>query len=170
MRLLLTFLLLSWTGWEANAQEQDRKLLDRLLKPDTTLQNASQNKQFVPGGSNVSKQARTKSFYIPERRPEKQFFLSRLFGTKKYETHGSRFEKQQANLTTRSQLTKVDVPYSTPAYAGVKTSADSDKTVDASEFRDQRPFLVQGKSQKALSRQDRPLTIEQVRELLNKNK
>jgi len=170
MRLLFTVLLLGWSGSGALAQEQDRKLLDRLLKPDTTLQNASQDKQFVAGGSTLSKQAPTKSFYIPERRPEKQFFLSRLFGTKKYETQGSRFEKQQANLTTRSQLTKVDVPYSTAAYGGVKTSADSGKTVEASEFRDQRPFLVQGKSQKALSQQDRPLTIEQVRELLNKNK
>ena len=37
-------------------------------------------------------------------------------------------------------------------------------------FAGNRPFLGQGKSQKALSAQDRPLTIEQVRELLNKNK
>lgn len=32
------------------------------------------------------------------------------------------------------------------------------------------PFLDRGKSQKALSARDKPLTIEQVRELLNKNK
>jgi len=33
-----------------------------------------------------------------------------------------------------------------------------------------RPFLDQGKSQKSLSAQNKQLTIEQVRELLNKNK
>jgi hypothetical protein len=33
-----------------------------------------------------------------------------------------------------------------------------------------RPFLVQGKSQKVLDQQKPTLTIEQVRELLNKNK
>ena len=38
------------------------------------------------------------------------------------------------------------------------------------DFPGTRPFLVQGKSQKALSQQDKPLTIDQVRELLNKNK
>jgi hypothetical protein len=42
--------------------------------------------------------------------------------------------------------------------------------VDARIFAGNRPFLDQGKSQKALSRQNPPLTIEQVRELLNKNK
>ncbi len=170
VRLLLGILLLSWGALAASAQQQDRKLIDRLLKPDTNLQNSAQNKQFTVGGSTLGKQARTKAFYVAERPPEKKFWLSRLFATKKYETPSSRFGQQQANLTTRTQLAKVDVPYSTPAYSGVKTAPGTDKPIETSEFAGQRSFLVQGKSQKALSQQDRPMTIDQVRELLNKNK
>jgi hypothetical protein len=44
------------------------------------------------------------------------------------------------------------------------------KLTDVREFSGTRPFLVRGKSQKALSAQDRPLSIDDVRELLNKNK
>jgi hypothetical protein len=40
----------------------------------------------------------------------------------------------------------------------------------ASDYPGTRPFLAHGKSQKALSAQDRALTIDEVRELLNKNK
>ena len=46
----------------------------------------------------------------------------------------------------------------------------TERTYPVSEFSGTRPFLVRGKSQKALSQQDRPLSIDEVRELLNKNK
>ncbi|MBA2744260.1 MAG: hypothetical protein H0U43_08155, partial [Chthoniobacterales bacterium] len=56
-------------------------------------------------------------------------------------------------------------------YSGVRPAFDAQKAVATSEFDDaRRPFLVQGKSQKSLSAKDEPLTLEQVRELLNKNK
>ena len=38
------------------------------------------------------------------------------------------------------------------------------------KFADQHQFSERGKSQKSFDRQNPPLTIEQVRELLNKNK
>jgi hypothetical protein len=44
------------------------------------------------------------------------------------------------------------------------------RAIATRDFASSRTFLDQGKSQKALSQQDKPLTIEQVRELLNKNK
>jgi hypothetical protein len=44
------------------------------------------------------------------------------------------------------------------------------KVVRAQSYSGNRPFLAQGKSQKALQRKNPPLTIEQVRELLNKDK
>ena len=46
----------------------------------------------------------------------------------------------------------------------------SDKKVPSRAYAENRPFLDQGKSQKSLNRQNAPLTIDQVRELLNKNK
>ena len=51
-----------------------------------------------------------------------------------------------------------------------RAAAQSETHVASSTFGQARPFLDQGKSQKSLSAHNAPLTIEQVRELLNKNK
>jgi len=55
-------------------------------------------------------------------------------------------------------------PYAT------QSARENGKNVPGTPFAGSRRFLVQGKSQKALNARDTPLTIEQVRELLNKNK
>ncbi len=143
--------------------------MDRLLKPDMSLQNSHGEKQFVARGATTTKQAPTKKFYVPERRPEKGFF-GRLFRTKDFNTKGSRYQDMQANLATRTKIAKADVSYPTAAYRDAETAREADQAVEVSEFSGTRPFLVKGKSQKALSQKDRPLTIDEVRELLNKNK
>ena len=144
--------------------------MDRLLKPDMSLQNSQGEKQFVARGSTVTKQAPTKSFYVRERTPEKGFF-ARLFATKDFNAKRSRsaYQDMQASLATRT-IAKAAVPYPTAAYREVETAREADKAADVSEFNGTRPFLLKGKSQKALSQKDRPLTIDEVRELLNKNK
>jgi hypothetical protein len=53
---------------------------------------------------------------------------------------------------------------------GTRNAPQSDKKAASREYSENRPFLDQGKSQKSLNRQNAPLTIDQVRELLNKNK
>jgi len=153
----------------ANAQEQERKLLDRLLKPNMSLQNSVQEKQFIAGGTTTTKQARTKDFYVPDRRSEKEFRTS-AFRTKGFNTKSSPYQNAPANLATRTTVPKADVTYATTAYRGTSVARESEKAVEVSEFSGTRPFLIQGKSQKALSQKDQPLTIDQVRELLNKNK
>jgi hypothetical protein len=153
----------------ASAQEQERKLIDRILKPDMSLQNPVQQKQFTARGSTATKDAPTREFYVRERKPEKSFF-TRLFGTKSFNTKNSRYQNMQASLATRTSIAKADVPYATAAYRDIAPARESAKAVEVSEFSGTRPFLIQGKSQKALSQKDQPLTIDQVRELLNKNK
>jgi hypothetical protein len=59
---------------------------------------------------------------------------------------------------------------STSSVQGVRNAYDSNKSTSDRTFAGQRPFLDRGKSQKSLDRQNPPMTIEQVRELLNKNK
>ena len=170
VRVIVTCCLLTlWIIGSANAQEQERKLLDRLLKPDMSLQNPVQEKQFTARGSTATKQAPTKEFYVRARAPEKPFF-ARLFRTKNFEARTSRYQNSRASIATRTRIAKADFPYPTAAYRRVDTARESDKAVEVSEFSGSRPFLIQGKSQKAISQQDRPLTIDQVRELLNKNK
>jgi hypothetical protein len=75
-----------------------------------------------------------------------------------------------ANIATRSQLTKIDTVYPAPTAQGPRAAAEADRNVTVASFAGNRPFLDRGKSQKALSAHDTPLTLEQVRELLNKNK
>ena len=53
---------------------------------------------------------------------------------------------------------------------GVRDAPQSGKKVASHAYAGNRPFLNQGTNQKSLNRHNEPLTIEQVRELLNKNK
>jgi hypothetical protein len=76
-----------------------------------------------------------------------------------------------ANISARSPLARTDRTIATPASgAGTRVASESGETTAAREYPGVRPFLGKGKSQKALQAQNKPLTIEQVRELLNKSK
>lgn len=143
--------------------------MDRLLKPDMSLQNSFQQKEFVVRGTTSTKQAPSKSFYVADRRPEKSFAAG-AFRTKAFGTKSSRDQDAQASLSTRTQIEKTDVPYPAMAYRGAHAAREDGKAAEVSEFSGTRPFLIQGKSQKILSQKDQPLSIDQVRELLNKNK
>src|SRR5581483_7104784 len=60
--------------------------------------------------------------------------------------------------------------FATQPAGNLRSAPDSDKKRPSRAYAQSRPFLGEGKSQKSLNRQNAPLTIEQVRELLNKNK
>ena len=171
MRTLPLFALTLILGvCSSGAQVQDKKLIDRLLEPDMSLQNSAQNKKFTVEGATKTKQAPTKSFYVAARPREKEFKGTRSFFTKIFGTRRSRYGDTQANLKTRSTIATPEIPLTTSAYASVPPAYPTKRTYEVSEFPGTRPFLARGKSQKALSAQDRPLTIDQVRDLLNKNK
>lgn len=172
MRIVTALALLLCVGAaRATAQEQEGKLMDRLLKPDMSLQNNAQTKQFNGGGSAPTKTARTKTFHFAQRTRAKSYTGVRNFQTQEFQTRTAAYQSRQSNYGERGAR-EANAQYSTAGnYAGVRAAADSEKMVNSSEFAaSKRPFLVHGKSQKALSAQDRPLTLEQVRELLNKNK
>jgi hypothetical protein len=152
------------------AQDQERKLVDRLLRPDMTLQNGEQKKKFIADGSSISKKASVGTFYVEKKSNSKAFsgtheFSARQFNSRPFHGNRSAFENsgQQAvgntgpAYRTQSARTPGGVP-------------QSNKKVASHAYAENRPFLDQGKSQKSLNRQNAPLTIEQVRELLNKNK
>ena len=159
--LVLAFLALATVSY---AQEQERKLVDRLLSPNTKLANSDQNKKFTGGLEAPTRSAATKSFYISEKKLSKTFVADRSaqttsFRTRKYSTQAA---VVQTLPPTRS--------YQTKQAGDISPSAYSTKKYATRDFAGNRPFLGQGKSQKALHAQDRALTIDEVRELLNKNK
>jgi len=110
-----------------------------------TLQNDAQNKKFTGDGSaSINKRANVGTFYVHQKSHSKNFSGTRDFSTTQFYSH---------------------------TYRGGRTAYEvSGKKVAARAYAGNRPFLDEGKSQKSLNRQNEPLTIEQVRELLNKNK
>lgn len=153
------------------AQEQEGKLMNRLLKPNMALQNGAETKQFNASRSAVTRSTPTKTFHFMNRSFAREFGGVRTVKPQAFHTSTSRFQRAQANLQTRNALPEAGAAYRTSDYNGVNTAPDAARTVSTSAYpEDQRAFLGRGKSQKSLSAQDRPLTIEEVRELLNKNK
>jgi hypothetical protein len=152
------------------AQDQERKLVDRLLRPDMTLQNSEQKKKFIADGKSINKKATVGTFYVQKKSNSKTFSGTRDFSTRQFNSrpfYGSRSadENSLQQAAGNSRLA-----YPTPAARGTRDAPRSDKKVASRAYAENRPFLGQGKSQKSLNRQNAPLTIDQVRELLNKNK
>jgi hypothetical protein len=168
--MFLTFTALVSVVATTSAQEQEGKLVDRLLRPNMSLANSAQNKQFAATGTTVDKRAPAQNFYTPEKSLAKSFTGERAFSSKQFAVRHFRTGDSPANISARSQLTKTDTIYVAPPARDMRAAAESDRSVAATSFAGNRPFLPRGKSQKALSAHDTPLTIEQVRELLNKNK
>jgi hypothetical protein len=155
------------------AQDQERRLIDRILKPNTVLANPAQNKKFANTRSaSFDKPVSLRPFYAPQKTAPKTFPDQREFTPRQFAARHFRAGDSVANVSPRSQLKNSDTMIATPAAtAGNRVAPES--TTSRNTVRDYagtRPFLDQGKSQKSLSAQNRQLTIEQVRELLNKSK
>ena len=170
-RLFAVCIVLAAVLCTVRAQDQEKKLVDRLLKPDMTLQNDAQNKKFTGDGSvSINKRANVGSFYVHQKPRAKNFSGTRDFATSQFYSktyHGGRsaFEVSSQQTTANSRFA-----YANQTARGVRDAPQSGKKVASRAYSGTRPFLDEGQSQKSLNQQNAPLTIDQVRELLNKNK
>jgi hypothetical protein len=164
----VAFAVLLLLGCTALSQEQESKLVDRLLKPDMTLSNSAQDKQFIGVHQGAAKSVSAHEFggvrdtTVKEYRGKRAFFAW-LFGR----THDFR-RTRPAVLSSRS-----DLPQKTFATHGsaAHESGDAAKTVTPDDYAgNNRTFLPQGKSQKSLDVKRHQMSIDEVRELLNRNK
>jgi hypothetical protein len=153
-----------------NGQDQEKKLVDRLLRPNMDLHNTAQNKKFVADSSSINKRATVGTFYVRQKPNQKNFSATGEFATQQFNSqafHSRRnifhFSSQQTGANSRSS-------YADQSASGVRDAGQLAKKVSTRQYAENRPFLDEGKGQKSLNRQNAPLTIEQVRELLNKNK
>jgi hypothetical protein len=169
------FLLLCLAGFSRplRAQQQESKLVDRLLRPDMSLANSAQDKKFTAvGGTSVDKKFEAKSFATGDEKAQKTFadsknFFARVFGTKTF----SRADAT-ANAKANADIAYAKIQFATNESSLVRTSSDSSRAAPVHEYADQHPFRGQGTRQKIFSQQqeNKPLTIDEVRELLNKSK
>ena len=155
----------------ARAQDQEKKLLDRLLKPDMTLQNDAQNKKFMGDrASPINKRASVGTFYVHQKTHSKSFSGSRDFSTTQFYSRTYRGGRKASEVSSQQVIANAHSAYANQTARGVREAPQSGKKVASRGYAGNRPFLDQGKSQKSLNQQNAPLTIDQVRELLNKNK
>lgn len=152
-----------------SAQQQERTLIDRLLRPDMELQNNAQRKKFATNSSVIENRGTVGTFYLQPARKEKQVADPRRIATTAYESRS--FEgRSRDSSSIQNRAANLPEQLSTSTSRDVHETHDSHLKAADRRFGGEREFREQGKSQKSLDRQNPPLTIDQVRELLNKNK
>lgn len=144
--------------------------MDRLLRPNMELHNRSQGKAFTADSTVVGHQQGAATFVTEPAPKQKTFNDGHAAATKEYPSGSN-----QADLRSRSivQVRNADAhsQFTGSSARDVRSAADAGLSVSGRNFaEDNRVFREQGKSQKSLDRKNPPLTIDQVRELLNKNK
>jgi hypothetical protein len=63
-KLLTISVLLVTAASCLRAQDQERKLVDRLLRPDMTLRSTEQKKTFIADDTSINKKASVGTFYV----------------------------------------------------------------------------------------------------------
>lgn len=153
-----------------HAQDQEKKLVDRLLKPDMALQNDAQNKKFLGDGSaSMNKRANVGTFFVHQK-PHSKSFETRDFSTTQFYSQTYHSKRSAYEVSSNQALANSKAAAANQTARGVGNAPQSGKKVASPAYAGNRPFLGQGTNQKELNRKSEPLTIEQVRELLNKNK
>ena len=171
MRVLFLLLGLTTCAGVLRAQEQENKLVDRLLRPDMTLANSAQNKTFTGTGiTPVEKQFVAKGFYSGNERESKSFDGGKDFSAKRFTTEKFSRAERTADAAVKAEPASAKAKFSTNESSLIHTASEDGKVVATRPYPDNRPFLGEGTRQKILSQQDKPLTIDEVRELLNKSK
>jgi hypothetical protein len=166
----LVFLCLTSFGFEtALAKDQERSLIDRLLRPNMELQNAAQGKVFTANSKIIADRGTARTFLVELIATERTFADTRAAATKEYRSNLVQADALRNSIVETRQV-KVPAPLTISSARDLHAAYDANRYVSGRTFPDQRTFRDQGKSQKSLNRQNPPLTIDQVRELLNKNK
>lgn len=164
------FLALALIASSAHAQQQEQKLVDRLLRPDMSLESSQQKKKFVADGVSVDKRTDTRAFNYDQKAKPKEFAGARDYSSKQFASNSFYNGRDHSTFATRSTSSSRTYPTSTSAL--VRPASDATRSKHTGEFAGQRPFLDRGKSEKSVEfqRKNKPMSIEDVRELLNKNK
>lgn len=135
-----------------------------------SLANPAQNKKFTTDRKAVDRPANVGTFYVQQKPASRTYSGAREFAAGKFRSRAFVAGQKTANTSTRSEIQNAGMSPATPGAGGVRETHDGRKVVASRNYAGERPFLGRGKSQKSLDRQNPPMTIDDVRELLNKNK
>ena len=165
MRTICLICLCVSASW---AQQQEPSLVDRLLRPNMELHNNAQGKKFVAGSAVVEHRGSVGTFLLQPNRAEKSFGNTHALSTTEYPSRSVGTEPKISSSQNRTA--NIPEPVATSSVRDIHSANNPDNVTANRTFADQHQFRDQGKSQKSLDRQNPPMTIDQVRDLLNKNK
>src|SRR5581483_4880899 len=153
------------------AQRQESSLVDRLLRPNMELQNDAQTKKFTANSTIAERKGSVGTFYLQPNRTEKKFADERSYSTTRRASSRA-FNSGRNNVVAETDYTAAKTArLGSSNVLDVRSVHDANQGLTTRQYpEEQREFKEQGKSQKSLDRKNPPLTIDQVRELLNKNK
>jgi hypothetical protein len=152
-----------------HAQHQESSLVDRLLRPNMELQNNAQNKKFRASAAVFERRGSVGTFYLQPTRSEKSFADARDYSTTDYSARAFN-SGTRTIISPQNQNANTLASVKTSAVRDIHATRDAQQGIPTRNYAEQGQFKERGKSQKSLDRQNPPLTIDQVRELLNKNK
>jgi len=162
-------LLASVSITSAQKNEEDT-LVDRLLSPRMSLINSAQDKKFSVANTNIPGRALPTQSWIPNKSFEKSFPTKALFRTNQFAVFHLRVGERAANISPKSGLIRANTIHPPSAPYASRTARENGRALTLNPFPADRPFSDKDKTWKDLGGREAPLTIEQVRELLNKNK
>lgn len=152
-----------------SAQQQESKLVNRLLRPNLSFVNPAQNRRF---DAVDLKPEQSIHFSLPSTVKTKLFPNQRTFLTRKFATGSFTAGEMEANISvkSRSRDTNKNNPQIESISFSMRPARENGRALTITPFANNRSFADHGKNQDTLLVWETPLTIEQVRELLNKNK
>ena len=159
----------------AGAQEQERKLLDRIMHPNMDLHFDGFGKGFETKASVGERQASVHPFGFGGRTATVKAgdgaFHAKAFDADRGAFHTDSFTVKRATAVDRQGLPAMDHAFETRGFA-VHEDRAAGKSASVHQYVDAtKPFLVPGLRQGTIDelRQQKNLTIDQVREILNKS-
>jgi len=170
VRWLAAFWLIFLFAPPIRSQQQEISLVDRLLRPNMELRNKSQKKKFTASSASIEPRGTVGTFYLPPNRTEKSFADDRAYSAKQYSSSHSFNSGSRTVSLSQNRNANLSAALGNSSARDIRAAYDSHNAVAGRDYADQHQFTERGKSQKSLERQNPPLTIDQVRELLNKNK
>lgn len=186
---VLVFCIVSlWTAGLLKAQDQEAEIATKLQTRNVNVApTLFQNKAFYDGSTfNGTRDANTSSFYFIDHVRTKNFIARTFYGSSDYWAGHFKFNADKANLNTRNVVVNATKQVETKTSA-TKADRDSNKESATRDYASgSREFRGRGRSQDRLDKEGEKalmgtvplglggdlhqLTIDEVRQLLNKNK
>ena len=161
-------------------QPKERRMMDRILHPDTTLKSSYNNKIFNPLGSVKMKEYNTKEYAGIKEFSSKSFMTKSFDGMKKNWSGLLKYADLFSHKKTSKdyQVKNFDATKSFPS-RNVKTGSypglDKKSSYSTQDSYSTREFIEKGKTQGAIDNNEKlqqsikkGLSIDEVRNLLNK--